>query len=197
MTSRREPNPPTRHASSGSGEGDAAELAAPQAAALLPSELLQPGEVVVLLLKPSAWFIPLECLKTLSVTAIVASIVFILVDRIPPGTIELSRRDVVLTAILVGGIRLFWQFLEWLGRVYVLTDRRVIRVQGVVRIAVFEAPLKHITNTTLTFTLRERLFALGTIGFATAGAGPAANWRMLADPLRIHQTVVRTIERYR
>jgi uncharacterized membrane protein YdbT with pleckstrin-like domain len=95
-------------------------------------------------------------------------------------------------------VRLFWQFLEWLSRVYVLTDRRVIRVRGVWRVRVFEALLKNIQHTTVERSMRERLLGLGTIGFATSGtAFTEASWRMVARPLEVHQIVVQTIGRYR
>ena len=48
------------------------------------------------------------------------------------------------------------------------------------------------------FTVRERVFGLGTLGFATAGTAlREAYWVMLAKPLEVHKTVVETINRYR
>jgi len=95
-------------------------------------------------------------------------------------------------------LRLFWQFLEWLSRVYVLTDRRVVAVAGVLRVRVFEAPLQQVQHTNLLLSLRERLFGLGTVAFATAGTAIAeAYWLMLADPLEVHRKIVQTLNRYR
>jgi hypothetical protein len=68
----------------------------------------------------------------------------------------------------------------------------------VVRVEVFEASLKDVQHTQASYTLRERLFGLGTIAFATAGTGLAeAYWLMISSPLQVHQTVVRTLQRYR
>ena len=98
----------------------------------------------------------------------------------------------------VAAVRLFWQFLEWLSRVYVLTDRRVIRVKGVLRISVFEAPLRQIQHTAAQYSIRERIFGLGTIGFATAGTGVIeAAWEMVARPMEVHGAVVQALNRYR
>ena len=41
------------------------DVIAARAAAMLPTELLQPNEIIILLLKPSPWFIVLAPLKTL------------------------------------------------------------------------------------------------------------------------------------
>jgi len=165
------------------------------AAAMLPAELLQPGELIILILKPSAWFILLEALPTLVTLALLfaASVAARNWLNFGPGSRELT---VVAAALML--MRLFWQFLEWLGRVYVLTDRRMIRVRGVIRVHIFETSLKNIQNTSIYISARERLFGLGTLGFATAGTGPMeVFWRMVAKPREVHQIVVQTLERFR
>lgn len=164
-------------------------------AAMLPAQLLQDGEVVVLLIKPSLWFIVLEPLATILGLAMLTAGG---VGAVYSGWLRLSVVDVILAGGGLVGLRLFWQFLEWLSRVYVLTDRRVIRVRGVLRVHVFECALKRIQHTEAVFSLRERLFGLGTIHFATAGtAGIEASWRMVARPLEVHRIVVQTLQRYR
>lgn len=177
----------------GVGEGLVDDVS--PAAAMLPAELLQPGEIIILLLKPSPWFIVLSCLKPLTVIAL-ATLTLLLTDQVV--NLPLTRREFVLLGVALGVLRLFWQFLEWLGRVYVLTDQRVIRVMGVLRVSVFETPLQHVQHTNLLFTIRERLTGLGTIAFATSGTGGyEAFWIMLAKPLDVHRKVVETLNRYR
>lgn len=171
------------------------ELGQANPAVLLPEQLLQPGEVIVLALKPSLWFILLGSLRFLAVV-IAAAMILAWLRQIE--VLAVNRQDLILATGGLIMLRLFWQFLEWLSRVYVLTDRRVVRVKGVIQVDVFEASLKQIQHTQTHFTLLERIFALGTIGFATAGtAVPEAYWLMIARPLEVHQTVVRTLERYR
>ncbi len=161
---------------------------------MLPEQLLQPGEVIILLLKPSPWYILLASLRALAVIAVGLILGLVLHEY---GWLALGRRDLVTLAVGLAGVRLFWQFLQWLSRVYVLTDRRIIRVKGVVRVQVFECQLKQVQNTNALFSLRERLFGLGTIGFATAGtAVTEAYWLMIAKPLDVHQHVVQTLNRY-
>lgn len=174
--------------------GEAGELDA-RLAALLPAELLQPGEIIVLLLKPSLWFVVLGSLRSLAIIGVAAWLAASLIGR---GVLHVSANDVTLAAVGLAVLRLFWQFLEWLSRFYVLTDRRVVRVRGVVRVSVFEAPLQKVQHTTAYYSLRERLFGLGTIGFATAGTGLVeAWWHMIARPLEVHRIVVQTLNRYR
>lgn len=172
------------------------ELTHFRAAALLPDQLLQGGEVIVLLIKPSPWYILLESLRFLAGVVLVLVILLFLIGG--GYSIGVSRLDLMLLAIGTGGGKIVWQLLEWLSRVYVLTDRRVIRIKGVLRVQVFETQLKMIQHTVTIFTIRGRLFGLGTIGFTTAGTGDIeATWQMVAKPLDVHQTVVQTLQRYR
>lgn len=176
------------------GETGADEAAA-RAAGMLPAELLQPGEIIILLLKPSPWFILLAPLRVLTAILVLAMAADAANSYLGLGV---NRQNIYLVTMAMLLARVFWQFLEWLSRVYVLTDRRVIAVAGVLRVRVFETPLEKVQHTNLHFSLRERLFALGTISFATAGtAFSEAYWLMLSNPLEVHQKIVQTLQRYR
>lgn len=165
-----------------------------QAVALLPPELLQPDEIIILLLKPSPWFIVLAPLRFLAITGILVLAALWLV--VPQGWLD--EGNIVLLGAAAAVARVFWQFLVWLSHVYVLTDRRIIRVQGVTRVSVFETSLKQVQHTTAHYSIRERLFGLGSIGFATAGTAVIdAWWQMVAKPLEVHQQITRALARYR
>ena len=168
----------------------------PRAASMLPAELLQGGEIIVLLIKPSPWSILIRVARPLAVLATVVACLLWL--RNLSYITVVAQRDLLFLGTAGGVLYVFWQFLEWLSRVYVLTDRRVIRVKGVVRVQVFEASLRQIQHTQTVFSLPERLMGLGTITFATAGTGNVeAAWEMIANPLETHQTVIHTLNRYR
>lgn len=179
----------------------AEDLADLRAAALLPQQLLQGGEVIILLIKPSPWYIVLESLRFLAVIAALLAAALASTGWLAGYTkldLVLTKLDLVLLALGIMGARLVWQFLEWLSRVYVLTDRRVIRIMGFFRVQVFETQLKKIQHTVTLFSIRERLFSLGTIGFATAGTDAVeAIWRMVSKPLEVHRVVIETLNRYR
>lgn len=171
------------------------ENIAVRAATMIPAQLLQPGEIIVLLLKPHPLYILLSPLKTLTVMSLF-TLLGVLIAR-DAGAYDLAQ-NIVIAGFLLISARVFWQFLEWLSRVYVMTDQRVITVAGVLRVRVIDSPLSNITHSELFFSLRERFFALGTLGFNTAGtAFTEAYWVMVAKPLEVHAKVVQTLKRYR
>lgn len=164
-------------------------------AAILPAELLQPGEVIILLLKPSLWYLILAPLRTLLMIVLLSYALFYLCDY---TSLPLSQHDILIAGGGLFGLRVFWQFLNWLSRIYVLTDQRIIRVKGVFHVQIVEAPLKKLQHTQMTFLVRERLFGLGSIHFFTAGTDyPEASWEMISHPLETHQQIIKTMNKYR
>jgi membrane protein YdbS with pleckstrin-like domain len=174
--------------------GEAAPAAEQALATLLPLRVLDEGEVIILNLRPHPIYILLQPLGTLAALIVLTAVAY--------WTISLSPSAAAGAPILgLGGLlvlmRLGWSYLEWFNRIYVLTDRRFIRRKGVLRVSLFQAPLRRIQHLTLYFSIRERLFQLGTIGVSTAGTGiPEAYWIMVAKPVDVHRVIQETIDKY-
>lgn len=182
-------------AEAGTGDAEAADPVLARAATMLPRELLQPGEIIILLLKPSPLFILLMPIRFIASVILLAWLAKLLIDK--GIALGIGSHDVVVAAVALIGLRLFWELLHWLSHVYVLTDQRVIKVSGVLNVHVFECPLKQIQQTDLVLPLLLRIFGLGTIAFATAGtATREAYWLLLAKPLEVHKKVIETLRRY-
>lgn len=163
-------------------------------AVVLPARLIQDGEQIILAIKPSGFFVLLT-----SVPFILAAVLAVLaaqaVDFLLPS-LHLPVRTVLVAAVGLSLLRVLVAAMQWLARVYVLTDRRIIRVKGVLRVNVFECPLTRVQNTVLTLTVAERLFGLGSLWFATAGTGAMeAAWVMIARPTEVHEITVQAIRR--
>ncbi|MEM9252813.1 MAG: PH domain-containing protein [Planctomycetota bacterium] len=186
-----------RLAAEGYADPEAEALSEPtdaRLAALVPAGLIEGGETVILLLKPSLWFVLLAPLGTL-VAMVLVTAGLATVDAFVTGGVYIDEAALACAGVMA--VRLFWQFLEWLSRAYVLTDRRIIRVRGVLTVQVFECPLGRIQHTEVVRILREQLFGLGTVTFSTAGTGGIeAAWEMLGRPIDVQQEVARAIRRY-
>jgi hypothetical protein len=165
-----------------------------RAQALLPADLISDDEIIVLLLRPSLLYIPLASAGAL---VLIAMLTFALAYLARFSWIGWSDTQAFTLGFGLAAIRLGWQLLEWWSRLYVLTDRRVIRRMGVLRVMVFEAELKNIQHTSIFATLRERFFGLGTIGFATSGSDVFdAFWVMIRRPYSVHRIVNDAIRKY-
>lgn len=155
--------------------------------------LIGDDEQVVIVERPSLLMVPLEALGSLFGVALLVVLILI-AKNLFPG-FGWTAPQAVGFGLVLSGVRLGWLLLEWMNRFYVLTDRRVIRRRGVIRVDVFEARLDRIQQTSVVQPLRQRIFGLGTIAFATAGTdGIDALWAYLPAPHRIHAEVARAID---
>ena len=59
--------------------------------------------------------------------------------------------------------RMMWAVLQWMGRLYILTDLRIVRLSGVFSLDIFDCPLRRVARTRLVRSMRERLTGTGTI----------------------------------
>lgn len=158
---------------------------------LLPGDLLSDDEQVVFAVKPSLWTIAFLCFRTVLIAVVVAlSGLFVG----PLLGLERWSAPIVQGCIVAVLGRAGFAFLQWISRTYVLTDKRVIRIRGVLTIDIFQCSLVRIQNTFLVLTLPQRLLGLGNIAFTTAGTGSVeAIWRHVKKPLHIHQQLIRAI----
>lgn len=158
--------------------------------------ILRDDEVVILLLRPSPLYIVLGAVHSI-LFIIIMTMVLAYLARTFPTVVRWTDTHAFSLGFALIAIRLAWQGLDWWGRVYVLTDRRVIRRSGILRIALFETPLRNVQHTSVFVRVRERVFGLGTIGFATAGSDTYdAFWMMISRPFTVHKIILDAISRY-
>ncbi len=164
---------------------------------VVPAHLLDGGEVVHFAIKPSPWFVLLVSLRWVGAGIVIALLAGTELLPIPSG----YRWYLYQLGFWVAAARLAWGLLEWVSRLYVLTNRRVMRIRGVFNVEMFECSLDRIQNTYLTLTIPERLARVGTVSFETAGgrssATGAAAWRIVARPLEVHEKLRDAIHRAR
>jgi uncharacterized membrane protein YdbT with pleckstrin-like domain len=167
--------------------GGAVGLTVPE---VVPAHLLGGDEVVHFAIKPSPWFVILVSLRWLGL-----GILLILAAGLEVVSPQ-YRWLFYQSGFAVAGARLAWAMLEWVSRLYVLTDRRVMRIRGVFNVDLFECTLERIQNTITALPLTERIVRVGSISFHTAGgSGGAASWRIVARPLEIHEQLREAIRR--
>ncbi len=184
----------TTHASEGAtAAAPADERHAGSLAALLTCHVLRDGELVLLILRPSLWFVPLTSLRFIAAVA-----VLMLAGHVYDEKIPFSPRFYLEAGVFVVAGRLTWALLQWMGRLYVLTDMRIVAISGVWNSVVFECALRRVARTRLTYTLRERVLGLGSIEIIPQDEeSPVGIWQMVPRPRRVHERVLSAIRRAR
>ena len=151
---------------------------------VVPAHLLDGGEVVILAIKPSPWFVLFRSFRWLAGLTLVALLAPALGGGV--GWSRLLTQAVFVAAVFVVGVAL----LHWVSRLYVLTNRRIMRFRGILNIEIFETPLIHIEECTLSVAPHERLLRLGTIGFDTPDEPTGQlRWSHIARPQEVHRQV--------
>lgn len=172
-------------------EGQTAILSAPS---LVPAHLLDGGEIIILAIKPSAWYVLLTSARWIVLGLLLSAFASLrLAAWLPVGT----RAQWVLWQLgfLIACGRLAWAMLDWVSRLYVLTDRRIMRIRGIFNVELFECSLQRIQNTYLTLSVGERITRTGTISVQTASSGEGASWRTVSRPLEVHEKLREAINR--
>ena len=193
-----EPPPPAMQPCAFASEGAAAAAgtadAAPAAtslATLLTRHILRDGELVVLILQPSIWFVPLSSVKFIAAVLIlmIAAKVF---DQHLPST----PFAYVQTGIFLIAARLMWAIQQWTARLYVLTDMRILRIAGVFTVSIFDCPLRKVAQVRLASNLRERLFGVGSIEITPQDeSNPPGVWQTIGKPAEVLEHVEAAIRK--
>lgn len=163
-------------------------------AGVVPPEVLREDEIVLLLVKPSLWFILLTSARFILVTTGVAYLLAARSDWLLGGYVSVQTIATVALLLVMG--RLVWALLVWTSHIYLLTNQRIVTIKGVINVSMFQASLRKMQRTVLYRPLLERMLGLGTLGFSTAATETFDSvWVMIPRPLQTHQAVVNAIHR--
>jgi len=182
--------------------GAEAVVAAPAPAAIAAD--LDDGELVIAVLHPSLWHVPLSAAGTVGAIAL-AILVLVWMSRLPG--VPWSDADAATLGALAMGVRIVWDLIDWSSRVYVLTDRRVLRhslrvampTWGLPRRAIEQAPLRHLHHVGVLASRRDRALSIGTLVFSgLQGEGETADlfWENVRQPHEVQRLVREVVERY-
>jgi hypothetical protein len=128
------------------------------------------------------WFVLLAD-SFYGILAIVGAIVLlILSSNVGPGGLHDILGYLVLALTLGGLVYIVWQALRWRNEEYIVTSRRVLRMEGVVNKRVIDSSLEKINDAVLTQSLFGRMFGFGDLEILTASETGISILRMLRQP---------------
>jgi uncharacterized membrane protein YdbT with pleckstrin-like domain len=100
----------------------------------------------------------------------------------------------MLLFILIPLAILGWELLVRKSREYIVTDRRVVRNEGVFSVTSFDAPLDKINNVFHEQSLVGRIFKYGKVGLETASEQGTTIFDQIPNPVEFKNCIVRQRE---
>ena len=167
----------------GSSPADLTAVAEP----LVPAGVLKDGETVLLAIKPSGWFALLVSWPVLAIAGLVAAAAYVACEHLG---LDIPLSPVMFLCLTAACVRIMIACMQWLGRMYILTDRRIMRVRGVIRTDVVSWILKDVRGLSLSAGKLEQLLGIASL-LVVAGEDdtPQPAWTYLARPIEVHRIV--------
>jgi hypothetical protein len=165
--------------------------------------LLDDGEVVLLAIRPSPWWVILTSLPVLLPAAAVAAGAWVFADRLAE---ELPLERLLGLCAAAATLRLLWAGVQGLSRLYLLTNRRLLQVSGLRRTEVRQCLLVRVKSTEVSASPPERMVGIGTVliraaGESTDGADDVRcrvePWVGVARPQQVREQIDRAAGRAR
>jgi uncharacterized membrane protein YdbT with pleckstrin-like domain len=151
-----------------------------------PKKLLNPGEEVILDLRPHWWRI--FPASTLLAGAVILALL----------ALTLTGNDAVrvLAGLLVLGALSYFvsRYVLWTSENFVVTSERVIHRSGVIAKRGIEIPLDRINTVFFNQTLFERVLKAGDLGVESAGEGGQQTFEAVRKPSLVQQEIYRAME---
>jgi hypothetical protein len=116
------------------------------------------------------------------ILAIVAALVLFFLSQNLTGGIR-DVMSIVVPVLLIGGLLyILWEALRWRNEEYIVTSRRVLRMEGVINKRVIDSSLEKINDAVLTQSIFGRMFGFGDLEILTASETGISILRMLRQP---------------
>ena len=90
---------------------------------------------------------------------------------------------ITFVAIAIAIVGFVWSVIQWQTQEYVLTDHRVMHVNGVINKQSSDSSLENITDAQITIPWVGRMLGFGDLRFMTASEAGIENLRALRDPI--------------
>ena len=108
----------------------------------------------------------------------------------PTGTIR-TLASLIFIVLLVGGIAsVAWEALQYRHQEYVITNRRVMQVGGVINKHSTDSSLEKINDAALSQSIFGRMFGFGDLDVLTASESGIERFRMIQDPISFKRAML-------
>ena len=151
-----------------------------------PQRLLNPGETVVVDVRPHWWY--------LSGPAVVEVLVIAGAIAAAAGSVSTWVVWVALVALVASTIWLVYRYVRWTSTRLVVTNCRVIERRGILARRGREIPLGALSDIGYRQTILGRMIGLGDVVLESAGKNSQEVFPDLPHPAAIHNQIYQQIE---
>jgi hypothetical protein len=135
------------------------------------------------------WFVFVWGARYTILAVIVAVILLVFKNNLNPPFADIV--NYLAIALFVGGLALLlWIVLRYMNQEYILTNRRVIAVEGVLNKKVTDSSLEKINDAVLTQSIFGRIFGFGDLEVLTASEAGISLFRMLINPMAFKRAML-------
>ncbi|HEV8280344.1 MAG TPA: PH domain-containing protein, partial [Candidatus Limnocylindrales bacterium] len=135
------------------------------------------------------WFVFVWGARYTILAVIVAVILLVFKNNLNPPFQDILNYAAI--ALFVGGVALLiWVVLRYLNQEFILTNRRVIAVEGVLNKKVTDSSLEKINDAVLTQSIFGRIFGFGDLEVLTASEAGISLFRMLINPMAFKRAML-------
>jgi Bacterial PH domain/Short C-terminal domain len=146
--------------------------------------LLSSGETI-LLERRQHWLVLVDKVKWALLAIILAAVIFVVRGSFGSdgigGTINGLLGWVALALVVYVVVSSVFHYIRWTSRVYLLTNRRVIQVDGILNKEALDTSLEKINDAVLSESLFGRMFGFGDLEILTATESGIDRMHMLVD----------------
>lgn len=152
-------------------------------------KMLGQNEQVVLVARQS-WVVLLrEVILDVFLALVVIGITLVATSSFP------SYGAVAGLLILIPLGRFVFEFLHWLNREYIVTNRRVIQIDGLVNKNVIDSSLEKVNDVRMTQSVIGRLLNYGDVEILTASELGTNLFQRIADPIKFKTAMLNEKEK--
>lgn len=153
-------------------------------------QLLGENEVVVLAARQS-WVVLLrDALINLLIAIVILALAFVITG---------STRDnlgwFTMLLLLIPAGRFIWEFIRWANREYIVTNRRVIQVEGTINKNVIDSSLEKVNDVRLTQSVLGRMLNYGDVEILTASELGSNLFQRIASPIKFKTAMLNEKEK--
>ncbi len=153
-------------------------------------QLLGENEAVVLIARQSWVVLVRDIIVNLVLALIAIGLTLVLIPILPS-----PWGFVPAILLLIPAVRFVLQFIEWQNREYVVTNRRVIQIHGVINKNVGDSSLEKVNDVRMSQSALGRLLNYGDVEILTASELGTNLFRRIADPIRFKTAMLNEKEK--